>query len=107
MVGAGRASQPGQRIGQGLGLGVAVGTDQHHRRVGDLAGHQFEDAERGRVRPVQILDDDQHRSIVGLGQQAPGDGVVEREPGCFRREGFALRDLGEHAGHIRGRRPAT
>jgi hypothetical protein len=95
------ARQAGDHVGRQTGcrhLGIAPGDDHPDRGRPQRLAEVGEQAERGLIGPVQVVDDHQVRPVSGLVHQGPLDPVVQAEPG--RR---ALRDAGRDS---RPARPA-
>jgi len=78
------AAQGGDRLGQrvlAVQFDVAVGVQQQEPHAGQLAGEELEEQQRGRVRPVQIVQRD-HQGLPGCRiLEKVGDAV---EPICRR-----------------------
>jgi hypothetical protein len=73
-----RPQELGDR-GRALALDVAAGRDQQERRVGDLGREQAEQAERRRVGPMDVVEQDHERLPFGRAFQDRRDAVEEPE----------------------------
>ena len=109
-VDAGLAPQRGQHVRQravGADLGVAVGPDDEKPRCLGRGQHVPHEEDGGLVRPVQVIEHDEDRRVLGRRAENGGDGRVEQVPlglGVARdRRGHAGDTLGHgrhHAGQV-------
>ncbi|PSK66019.1 hypothetical protein B0E53_02056 [Micromonospora sp. MH33] len=74
-----RQQQRSEPVVAGLDLGVAVGADQQEPFEPGVLGGELEQPHRGRVGPVQVVEDDHDRPVLGDGHQRRGHGVVQGE----------------------------
>jgi hypothetical protein len=103
----GRPHRLGQRVGGDLGeqlrvrarVGRAHARRDEHRRAFEPGGEIRDEAQRRPVAPLQVVDRDQHRPLVGQVERGPVQAVQDRE----RALGVAL-GRPEHA--LGGRRRA-
>ena len=106
------AGQRGQRLGQrvvGGHLGVAVGRSQQDPGVPQLGRQELEQAHRGGVSRMEVVDDQQQRLVGGQPLEEAGDGVVQPEAGRLGVDdgdlagvGHQLLDLGHELGQLGG-----
>jgi hypothetical protein len=92
------ASELGQRLDERMGraeLVRAVRREEEEGGVADFPGEELEEEERGRIRPVEILQDEHERVVVGATAEHLADGVEDPEPGVGRGERRLRRRLGE------------
>ncbi len=62
------AHQGGQERGEGMAAGqfvAAIGDDEQQWQRAEVAGHEAEQIEAARIRPMQIVEQEQHRSRGG------------------------------------------
>ena len=85
------AAHPAQRLecfAEGVAvdhLGLAQRGDQQHPRLRHLASQELEQAERGRVGPLEIVEKQEQRAVGRGGSEKVGDRVEEAKARALRR----------------------
>jgi hypothetical protein len=71
----------GLQLGQSriVGLAGADGNQQQDREVGAARGEVGEETQRLRIDPVGVVDDDEHRALLGEVRRQPVQAVEHRE----------------------------
>ena len=94
--GRGRLAHGVEQVLVDVGLARADGRQQQHGQLLDAARQVGQEAQRRRVRPVEVLDRQQQRSVAGEVEHRPEQPVQDREA--------ALRLLAAGIGQDRARR---
>ena len=103
--GARQATERDRQLGARVRLGMAIGGDRQQRHVGQRAGDELEGQQRRGVGPVQVVEDDDERLLLGRGRQQRREGVEEAKAslvgvqlGGARGLAQRLAELGQQAG---------
>jgi hypothetical protein len=105
---------PAGQVGQGPKqrmptVHLAVPVQAHHQqpRTLQLPAHEPQQGQRRRIRPMQVVQDQQQRPAGGRGPEEAGQAVEQPEPGRLRLDRWrrrqlrqALTDRGDHLGDV-------
>ena len=98
------ARQVAERLEEGMlsaELDVAVRADDEEARAPHLAGEELEEQQRGRVRPVEVVEDEDEGLVGGRVAEERRDAVEEAETRLLGLEGRQRRQVGEPLTHLR------
>ena len=103
--GARQAAERDRELGARVRLGMSVGGDRQQRRVGQRPGDELERQQGRGVGPVQVVEHDDERLLLGRRRQQRRERVEEAKAGLVGVQlggsrGFAQRlaELGQQAG---------
>lgn len=74
--------------------------DHEQREIDCLASHMLQQRQRGSLRPMQIVEDDQHRHLGTHGTKQPDDGIEQLPPDLRRDRGSFV--AGDMPGNVTG-----